>query len=244
MSSNVPKVPLPESLAGQSVLVIGGTSGIGAAAARLLEHVGADVTVGSRSVDAGEAGGAGSPRRVQLDVTDEAQLTAAVAGLPAIDHVYLTAGGFVPGSIAEMESSLARELLLSRAEDALRVARVVAPRMPPGGSLTFTSANSAMRPGPGGSGSGAAAAALEGVALALAVELAPLRVNTIRVGLADTEGIRRAFRTDEALAELGRTLPLKRVARAEEVAAAALFLMANPYVTASIVTVDGGAWLV
>lgn len=244
MASQPQPLPLPESLAGQSVLVIGGTSGIGAGAVRLLQHVGADVTVAARSIAPTDAAGAGAPRRVRLDVTDPDQLAAVVAELPALDHVYVTAGAFVPGSIAQMAPEAASELLLSRADDALRVARVVAPRLPPGGSLTFTSANSAARPGAGGSGSGAAAAALEGITRALALELAPVRVNAIRVGITDTEMIRRSFPSDEAVAELGSTVPLKRVAQPEEIAAAALFLMANTYVTASIVTVDGGAWLV
>ncbi|HWI21442.1 MAG TPA: SDR family oxidoreductase [Baekduia sp.] len=237
-------LPLPESLSGQSVLVIGGTSGIGEAAAKLLMHVGADVTVASRSIDADADGGPDTPRRLRIDVTDEEQLEAALARLDTIHHVYVTAGGFVPGGLSEMDPQAARELLLSRADDVLRVARVAVPRMAPNGSLTFTSANSAEFPTLGGTGSGAAVAALEGVVRALALELAPkIRVNAIRVGLADTQMMRRAFPTDEAMAELGAPVPLKRVGQPEEIASAALFLMANAYMTAAVITVDGGGWL-
>lgn len=88
-----------------------------------------------------------------------------------------------------------------------------------------------MRPAAGLSAASASAAGVEGIARALAVELAPVRVNVVRPGATDTPKLRGFLPepTDEQVAAYGATLPLGRVARAEEVAAAALFLMANPY---------------
>jgi NAD(P)-dependent dehydrogenase (short-subunit alcohol dehydrogenase family) len=230
-----PSIPLPQALAGRSILVIGGTSGIGAAAAGLLEQVGARVSVGSRSATG-----------LRLDVTDEDSLRAAIDGLPELDHVLVTAGSFVAGPVAAQRPEDVRSGLLSRTEDALRVARIAAPRLPPGGSLTFTSAGGAIRPLPGTTITSASVAGLEGLVRALAVDLAPVRVNAIRPGATDTPMLRGFLPepSDEAVATFGASLPLGRVARPDEVAAAALFLMANAYVTGTVVTVDGGGSLV
>lgn len=233
--------PLPAALAGAHVLIIGGGSGIGAAAATLLADVGATVTAASRGGLAPDARVAG----LTLDLDDEAALRDAVGSLEHVDHVFVTAASFTAGPVAVVSDALAASVAISRLQGALEVARAVAGRLPQGGSLTFTSAIGAVRPAAGLSAASASAAGVEGIARALAVELAPVRVNVVRPGATDTPMLRGFLPepTDEHVAAYGAGLPLGRVARAAEVAAAALFLMANPYVTGSVVTVDGGASL-
>ena len=135
---------------------------------------------------------------------------------------------------------------------AYAVARVAGPRLPAGGSITYTSGTLRVRPVVGMAMAAAGAGALEVLTRALAVELAPLRVrvNAIRPGATDTPLMRRFHgtgpddpATNDVVAEFGDTLPLGRVGTAEEAAAAALFLMANTYVTGTVVTVDGGQLL-
>ncbi|MFC6930276.1 SDR family NAD(P)-dependent oxidoreductase [Actinomadura yumaensis] len=135
---------------------------------------------------------------------------------------------------------------------AFAAARAAAPRLPAGGSITFASGTYVTRPVPGLSGSIAGIGAVEAVARALAVELAPrrLRVNAVRFGVFDTPLARNVMGVpagpdgDAAMAAAGAGLPLGRFGTPEEAASAALFLMADTYMTGQILTVDGGAALV
>jgi NAD(P)-dependent dehydrogenase (short-subunit alcohol dehydrogenase family) len=115
-----------------------------------------------------------------------------------------------------------------------------------GGSFTFCSGVSAWRPRANRSAGAAATAGLESFARGMAVELAPLRVNTICPGSFDTPVLDRAFgaRKDEVLASYLSSLPLGRLGRPEELAHAALFLMTNTYVTGTVLHVDGGSLLI
>ena len=121
-----------------------------------------------------------------------------------------------------------------------------APRMPPTGSFTFCSGVSAFRPRANRSAGAAATAAVESFARAMAVELAPIRVNSICPGSFDTPVLDRAFgeRKDEVLRPYLDQLPLGRLGQPEELAHAMLFLMTATYVTGTVLHVDGGALLI
>jgi NAD(P)-dependent dehydrogenase (short-subunit alcohol dehydrogenase family) len=242
------RVPSPEALAGARVLVIGGGSGTGAAAARMLAGVGARVLVATRSgtLPAGVVAGSGDGqvRAVAVDMLDEAALRAAVGG-EELDHVVVTAAEVAAGPVLDTPYDQVETTISGWLRGSYTTARVTAPLLPPGGSITFFSGYSAARPLPGWGAGAAGGAGIEALARVLSVELAPrgVRVNTVRPGATDTGLLRGLLggADDAAIAGMGATLPLGRVGRPEEVASAALFLMANPYVTGTVVTVDGGA---
>lgn len=240
--------PLPDALTGQAVLIIGGSSGIGAAAARLLAGIGADVTVASRSgrLPEGLSGPAGTAHAASVDVTDEESLRALLDAQGRLDHVLVTAAALAAGPVADTPYEQIRGTFESWLKGAYLVAQLAGPRLAEeGGSLTLTSAGGAVRPLPGTVAASGAVAGVEAMARALALELAPARVNAVRPGPADTPLLHGFLGTGDAaaVAAFGAGMPLGRVARPEEVAAAALFLMSNPYVTGSVVTVDGGGSL-
>jgi NAD(P)-dependent dehydrogenase (short-subunit alcohol dehydrogenase family) len=123
------------------------------------------------------------------------------------------------------------------------VVRQAKPRMD-GGSITLMSGLYSTRPSAGGAISAAAVAAVEGMTRALALDLAPIRVNAVAPGLIDTP-LWEAFgaQRDAILASTAR-LPVGRVGRPEEVASAVIFLMCNGFITGAVLPVDGGGGLV
>jgi NAD(P)-dependent dehydrogenase (short-subunit alcohol dehydrogenase family) len=128
----------------------------------------------------------------------------------------------------------------------LSIARACAPRLAPGGSITFMGATGMRRPRPGLTAAGAALAGAEAAVRGLAIELAPARVNLIAAGFVDTPLSARLLgdQLEERRDELRRTLPARRVVQAEDVAALALHVMANPAMTGAVLDIDGGEQLI
>ena len=253
-TSSATQLRRPPTLAGARVLVVGGSSGIGRAAAELLALDGAEVVLTAREdvraarvaseIARGTSDRGGSVRSAAVDVTDPDSVQALVAGLGALDHVLVTAAVLAVGPVVGPET--ATELNgESRVLGGHRVVRACLPRMRSGGSITLTSGIYATRPVPGSALAAASLGAVEAMTRALALELAPLRVNCLRPGSTDTPLLRRFVDADAdgSLTTAGRHVPLGRVGTAEEVAAGALFLMTNTYVTGTVLTVDGGAGL-
>jgi NAD(P)-dependent dehydrogenase (short-subunit alcohol dehydrogenase family) len=239
---------LPAGLAGQSVLIIGGSSGIGLAAAQQLVAVGAQVTIASRDEArlAWAAAHLGTTvQSVQADIDDPASLQALFARIDELDHVFVTAGTLAVGPIGTTETATLRPTLESHVLGAYAIARYAARVLRPGGSLTLISNSFVERPLPGVAVAAAAMAGVEAMSRALALELAPLRVNTVRAANIDTPLFRAFYggADDTQVAAVGAGFLLGRAGRAAEAASAALFCMANPYVTGSVVVVDGGVAL-
>jgi NAD(P)-dependent dehydrogenase (short-subunit alcohol dehydrogenase family) len=237
------------TLEGAAVIVVGGSSGIGLATARAARAQGARVTIAGRSRERLERARAqlgGEVGAVALDVSEDAGVQALFEGAGRVDHVLLTAGSVVLAPRLQPALEALRPALEDRFWGAVRVAKHAAPHMGAGGSITFTSGSAGQRPAPGTALDSASCGAVEALARALALDLAPVRVNALCPGYVDTPLLRGALgaRADEVLAGVASALPARRIGRPEDVAHAALFLMTNGYVTGISLPVDGGQRLV
>lgn len=226
---------------GQIVAVIGGSRGIGREVARQAQARGARVVVGARTVQSVDD----AIETRSVDAVDAASVAAFFAGLPRVDHIYIAAGSFVGGP-ADGDVEAYRAALEPRVFAIAHVVRAARGLIPPGGSITLTGGVSTDRPARGAWITNVGTAAAEQSARALALDLAPVRVNAVAPGWADTpmwdpllgEGKAAQF------AAVAATLPIGRIAAASEVADAVLFLMNNRAVTGEVVHVDGGGRLV
>jgi NAD(P)-dependent dehydrogenase (short-subunit alcohol dehydrogenase family) len=232
-------------LAGQLVVVIGGSAGIGLETARRARAEGADVILTGRNPARLEQAerDVGARGTAAFDASDLAALAGFCTDLPTpIDHVMVTAGGPRYGPLLEMDSSQVREALTDHVVLALEVARNAAGKMRPGGTLLLMGGTGARRVGHGLGIASAATAALPPFTAALALELAPVRVNLIAAGFVDTPlsasllGDRLAERRNE----LRATLPIGRVVGPADVAALAVHIMSNTALTGATYDIDGG----
>ncbi|MEU0570846.1 SDR family oxidoreductase [Nonomuraea sp. NPDC005983] len=223
---------------GRTVLVTGGTRGLGAGIARAFAEAGADVLVCGRTPP--PAAGPGL-RFVRADVRDPEDVERLFAGLDRLDVVVNNAGGSphapLEGTSGRLharviELNLTAPLLVSQRAHPLLAAS--------GGTVLMIGSSSGTRPSPGTSAYGAAKAGLHHLARCLAAEWAPaVRVNTVVVGLAETENAADHYAGKNR--ELGATIPAGRMATPADVAETCLWLAAAPrYVTGAQVHVDGG----
>ena len=236
------------ALEGERVVVVGGSSGIGLETARLALAAGASVTIAGRSEDrlrraAADLGGA--VRSVVADVTDDGSVKALFDGETRVDHVFLPAGELKPGGgdVLGADLSALRSILESRLLGVVHVVRRARPKMA-GGSITLMSGLYANRPAPAAAFGAAAVAAIDGMTRALALDLAPIRVNAVAPGLIDTPLWDSFGPQREAILAQATALPVGRIGRPDEVAAAVLLLMSNGFVTGTVLAIDGGGSLV
>ena len=236
-------------LAGQNVIVIGGSSGIGLETARRARAEGADVILTGRDPDRLQqaAQKLGAERTAAFDATDPAALDRFFADLPeAINHVMVTGPGPYYAPLADLDRERAHRDFDAHLWLAIVVAQHAVGRVRPGGSLLFMAGTGARRPGIGLSLIAGSTAALPALIANLAVEVAPVRVNLIAAGFVDTplsasllgDGSRSAAN------ELRATLPIGRVVGPADVAALAVHLMTNTAVTGATYDIDGGEQLV
>ena len=230
-------------LQGAQVVVIGGSSGIGLAVATLARQAGADITIAGRSQDklAQAQRTLGEVRTVAADITDEAQIGQVFAGIKHVDHVVIAAGTIVNGRIVDNDLANLRRIIDERIWGVTYVVRHAAPKMTRG-SMTFTSGGLSSRPRLGTAMLTTALAGVEAMTPALALELAPVRVNTVTPGLIDTPLLSHTYgaERDTMVKNRAALLPGKRIGTAEEVAQAMLMLMTNEYITGAVLHIDGG----
>jgi NAD(P)-dependent dehydrogenase (short-subunit alcohol dehydrogenase family) len=242
-------VDTPEpALRGQTVLVIGGSSGIGLATARRARAEGAEVILAARDAQrlAAAASEVGPRSTSAFDAHDPAALDAFFDGLAGpVDQVMVTAGRPHYGRLADLDLEEARQGLTASALLMIGTARRAVDTVRPGGTLIFMSGTGARRPGIGLSVISAVTAALPALTANLALEIAPVRVNLIAAGFVDTELSARLLgeQLDARRQELANTLPIGRVVRADDVAALAVHLMTNTALTGATYDVDGGQQL-
>lgn len=228
-------------LNGKRVIVVGAGGGIGAATLKAFARAGAEVTAAGRpgahlESIAEELG----CEKVPLDILDNEAICAFFDSASWFDHVVVTAAATKSGSAAALPLEDAKAAMESKFWGAYRIAR--AARVKEGGSITFVSGFLSQRPSAGAVLQGAINAALEALGRGLALERAPVRVNTVSPGLIDTPLWSRMGEADRAaMFERGAAgLPAKRIGQPEDVAQAILFVATNPFATGSTLTVDGG----
>jgi len=228
--------------AGKKVVVVGGSSGIGLATAEAVKREGADVIIASRNVERlDKAAEKLNAIAIPTDVTSDASVADLFRRCGPIDHVVVTAAQLRTGPFKQVAMEDVRATMEVKFWGAWRVAREADIRA--GGSLTLVSGFLSVRPRPNSAIVSAANGALESLARALALELAPVRVNAVSPGVIDTP-IRAAMPEAarlEMLAKTAAALPVGRVGAAEDIARQILGFMANGFATGSIVYIDGGA---
>nr|WP_057924293.1 SDR family oxidoreductase [Burkholderia ambifaria] len=231
-----------DPLNGKKVLVVGGSSGIGAATAQAFAQRGAVVTIASRDPARAGAGitAGGHMRTEALDITDTAAVDAFCARAGQFDHVVISAAKTATGPIRALPLADAQAAMDSKFWGAYRVARSI--DIAPGGSLTFVSGYLSVRPNASSVLQGAINAALEALARGLALELAPVRVNTVSPGLVATPLWNKLApdARDAMYAGAAQRLPARRVGQPEDIANAIVYLATTPYATGSTVLIDGG----
>jgi len=234
---------------GKHIVIAGGSTGIGFAIAHQALASGAQVTLVGRSqekLDAAKQRLEASIATVQLDIGDAASTQAGFDKIGAYDYFVSTAADLTYGPLESMERSAIERMLAGKFWGPINLVQHGLKQLREGGSILLFSGLAADRPGVGTSMVSALNAGVEGLVRALAVELAPVRVNAISPGVVDTEGW--AF-MDEAtkkgfFADLATKLPARRIGAPTDLADAALFMLTNRYLTGEVVHVNGGGSLI
>jgi NAD(P)-dependent dehydrogenase (short-subunit alcohol dehydrogenase family) len=237
------------ALLGQTVVVIGGSAGIGFETARRARAEGANIILTGRTVDRLQQASSelGALSTAAFDANDPALLESFFRDLPGpIDHVILTGPGPRYWPLQEIEFDQARLALSEHVLLAFWVARNAAPKVRPGGTLLFMGGTGGRRAGRGLALISAATAAMPALTASLALEFAPVRVNLIAAGFVDTQLSASLLgdRLDARRDQLRATLPIRRVVGPADVAALAVHLMTNTALTGATYDIDGGQQLV
>jgi NAD(P)-dependent dehydrogenase (short-subunit alcohol dehydrogenase family) len=247
--STAVSTPREPELVGQTVVVIGGSAGIGLETARRARAEGADIVLTGRNPErlkqaALELGAQGT---VAFDANDPASLQKFFRDLPgAIDHVMVTAGGPHYGPVLEMDVEQVRTALSAHMLLAIEVARNAAGKVRPGGTLLFMGGTGARRVGVGLGIASAITAAMPALTASLALELAPVRANLIAAGFVDTplSASLLGAGLDARRDQLRARLPIRRVVGPADIAALAVHIMTNTALTGATYDIDGGQQLV
>jgi NAD(P)-dependent dehydrogenase (short-subunit alcohol dehydrogenase family) len=241
--------PREPELLGQTVVVIGGSAGIGLETARRARAEGADVVLTGRDPERLQdaASELGAVSISAFDATDPEHLERFFRDLPTpIDHVMVTAGRPHYGQrLIDMDVTDARQALTEKLLLTIQVARGAADKVRPGGSLVFVGGTGGRHPGAGLGIISTVTVALPTLIANLALELAPVRVNLVAPGFVDTPLSASLLGDDlEARREqLRATLPIGRVVGPADVAALAVHIMINTALTGATYDVDGGQQL-
>lgn len=237
------------SLEGRTALVIGGSSGIGLAAAKQAQAAGANVLIlglgRDRTRQVAEENGFAGWRAA--DVTNGDNIRDALKDIPHVDHLAFLAGTFAVGKVLEADMAQLRKAFEERIWASVHTIRALGDRLAADGSITLVSGWLAQRPNADGTAVlSAALAGMEALARGLALELAPRRVNAVSPGPVDTPLWAKALGDgrDAAVEAIKANLPLHRFGTPDEVGEAVVFLMRNHWITGTTLHADGGVQLV
>ena len=235
-----------------TVVVIGGSSGLGLAVARRCLAEGALVVIAGRSqqrldVASKDLGHPGRLTAVPADIADRAQLTRVFDRAGTLAHLVVTAADLPYGAAVTLTEDNVMRALRSKILGPLFAAQLAAPRMTATGSITFTSGIAAYRPAPGGMLAATVNGALESMVRALALELGPIRVNAVSPGWVDTP-VWNQLASPEVkqarLADLAARLPGRRIGQPEDIANAVSYLISDGLVTGTVLHAEGAQLLV
>ena len=236
------------NLAGQTVVVIGGSAGIGLETARLARAEGADVILTARNADRlSEVGRELEATTAAFDVTDFDRLQRFFEELPGpVDHVLVTGPGPYYALLEDFDFDEARRDIEAHLLLPMQVARHAVGRVNAGGTLLFMGGTGGRHTAPGLSLIGALTAAMPALTKNLALEVAPIRVNLIAAGFVDTplSASLLGDQLDARREQLRDTLPIRRVVGPADIASLAVHLMANSALTGATFDIDGGQQLV
>lgn len=239
-------------IANSRILIVGGSSGMGLALARRTLAIGAEVIIVGRNEDKLKRTGAelqsAALSTVAADITQEGQVADLFERVGRLDHIVSTAAD-IEGAyelLPSLDLRAAQKVVESKFYGPLLLAKYGVPVLSPTGSITFTSGIAAYRPAARGSVVAAVNAGLEGLVRALAVEVAPIRVNAVSPGWVDTPiwTFVAGDKKDETLSAMAKRLLVGRVGQPEDIADAISFLMGNAFTTGTILHVEGGHRLV
>jgi NAD(P)-dependent dehydrogenase (short-subunit alcohol dehydrogenase family) len=248
-----PSTPAPlgrePQLAGQTVVVIGGSAGIGLETARLANAEGAKLVLIARNSERLEqvASEFTATTTAAFDATDFERLAKFFDELPApIDHLLLTGPGPYYAPLAEFDFERARRDIEAHMLLPLQIARHAAGKVRAGGTLLFMGGTGGRRVTKGFALISALTAAMPAMTKNLALEIAPVRVNLIAAGFVDTplSAALLGNQLDARREQLRNTLPIGRVVGPADVAALAVHIMTNTALTGATFDIDGGQQLV
>ena len=235
-----------------TVVIIGGSSGMGLAVARRCLADGATVVIAGRSPERLEAARAelACPDRlhaVTADVGNRAQIAALFEHAGTVRHLVVTAADLPYGPVASLTEDSLMRAVRSKLLGPFFAAQEAAPRMTAGASMTFTSGIAAYRPAPGGSLAAIVNGALESMVRAFALELAPIRVNAVSPGWVDTplwDQLATPDAKQARLSQMAARLPGNRLAGPADIAHAISYLIEDDYVTGTVLHAEGAQLLV
>ncbi|HEX9512519.1 MAG TPA: SDR family oxidoreductase [Puia sp.] len=238
------------SLSGRKVIILGGSSGLGLATAKAAAAEGAKVMIVSGNRQRIDQALTELPKDSEgyaADLSKEKNIAAFFEKTGNFDHLVFTAGENISlPAICDAEIDKAREFFTIRFWGAFAAVKYGAPLINPGGSINLTSGIASTRPGKGWALASAICGAMEGFVRAAAVELAPIRVNSVVPGVVRTNlwnSMAEADR-DNLYKTVGDSLLVRRVGEAEDIAQTFLYLMKQPFGTGQNIVIDGGAVLV
>lgn len=239
-----------ENLKGKKVVIIGGSSGIGLATAKSVVLKGGNVIVVSSNqnrIDKALQEIGSETIGYAIDVTNEIQVKNLFKKIGSFDHLVFTAGeNLILSNVEDITLEDARNYFNIRYWGAFAAVKYAASFINATGSIVLTSGIASNRPNKGWALGASICAAMEGFTRAMAMELAPIRVNIVSPGVVKTElwgGMSHADR-EAMYANIGNALPVKRVGEAEDIAKTFVYLLEQEYGTGQTLIIDGGTSLV
>ncbi|WP_223632602.1 SDR family oxidoreductase [Corallococcus sp. EGB] len=236
-------------LEGRKVIVVGAGSGIGRGVAIAASEAGAHVVLAGRTRETLEATSElmKGPREVRvLDASVEAEVAAFCEAVGPFDHLVSTVSQGAAGPLTGIGSAAIERAFAAKLWAPIFLVKHASPRISPEGSFTFFSGFRAWKPAVGTSITSLVNGGLEAFTRAMALELAPVRLNAISPGVVDSGSFwdRLGAEARERLfADYANKAPARRVGKTEDLAAATLFAMTNPFLTGTVLSVDGGGVL-